>query len=263
MVFWSCAPSETEELVEIPDGDFLSALLQAGVDLNGDGSVSIPEAEKVNALRIGSKGISGLTGIEAFAQLDTLVIMRNPLGTLSLEANPELRYLDCSSCELTSLELTGLLKLSHLNCSGGAEMANRLEQLDLSLLTGLEYLDCSGNLLDQLDLSANSNLQELVCGRNYLERLDLTSCPLLTRVICNNNLITSLEATSNYSLDTLISCGNQLPELDLSNNEALLLIGIDNMPTLEEVLVWTLPFPPPGVKILDEFSPNVVFTASP
>jgi len=55
----------------------------------------------------------------------------------------------------------------------------------------------------------------------------------------------------------MISCGNLLTELDISNNTQLVRIGFDNMPMLHEVCVWTLPFPPPGVELLMDYSLNV------
>ena len=62
------------------------------------------------------------------------------------------------------------------------------------------------------------------------------------------------------ALSTMICCGNRLTSLDISKHTALRMIGYDNMPLLTEVCVWTLSFPPPGVSVLREFSPNLVYT---
>jgi len=40
----------------------------------------------------------------------------------------------------------------------------------------------------------------------------------------------------------------------------LIILDISYMPTLYEVCVWEKPFPPPGVLVLAESSPNVLFT---
>ena len=61
------------------------------------------------------------------------------------------------------------------------------------------------------------------------------------------------------NLESLFTCGNMLTTLDISTNNRLTRIGIDNMPILEEVCVWTLPFPPAGVSVIAGFSPNVVY----
>jgi len=61
--------------------------------------------------------------------------------------------------------------------------------------------------------------------------------------------------------------GNKLTSLDISNNIKLgtfvlveICLEIKNMPTLEEVCVWTMPFPPEGAEIDTTGSPNVYFT---
>jgi hypothetical protein len=45
----------------------------------------------------------------------------------------------------------------------------------------------------------------------------------------------------------------------VSNNNSLKGLSIDEMPTLFEVCVWVLPFPPEGVEIDTTGSPNVCF----
>ena len=67
------------QFVTIPDAAFLSALIEAGVDTNGDGLISTEEAELITYLAIagnwdeGKRGeIKNLKGIEAFVNLDTL-----------------------------------------------------------------------------------------------------------------------------------------------------------------------------------------------
>ena len=57
----------------------------------------------------------------------------------------------------------------------------------------------------------------------------------------------------------MTSCGNLLRGLDISAHTKLTLIGVDNMPGLDTVWVWTLPFPPEGVRVLMGYSPNIRF----
>ena len=65
-------------------------------------------------------------------------------------------------------------------------------------------------------------------------------------------------------------CGyNQLTSLDISNNTSLGIeessiceLSIVNMPTLEEVCVWTTTFPPEDFKLCADGSPNVYFTTA-
>ena len=210
-----CENSIPEAKVHIPDGAFLDALIASGVDQNGDSLISHPEAEDTEAVRLPPSGISDLTGLEAFINLDSLTITLNPLKGIDLSSNTALRYLEITSSELTSL-----------------------------------------------DLSDNRLLEVLICGRNSLTELDLSNNQAMHTMVCNNNLLTSLDLSPIRSLSKMISCGNQLTGLDISMHSALILIGVDNMPMLTEVCVWTLPFPPVGVTVLQGFSPNITYTGT-
>jgi len=210
---FQCDESSQEILVFIPDRSFLNELISAGIDANEDGQISYSEAEVTRSIVLPPSGISDLTGLEAFVNLDSLTITLNPLNSIDLSATTSLKCLSCNSCELTALDVSGNLALEHL-----------------------------------------------ICGRNLLEEIDVGHNRSLVTLICNNNLFTELNISVNTALEKMISCGNRLTSLDISNNTALQIIGFDNMPMLTEVCVWTLPFPPPGVTTLQEFSPNVKFT---
>jgi hypothetical protein len=209
-LFAGCDESIQEEIIDIPNSAFLYDLIANGVDKNGDGQISFPEAEATETLLIPPSGIIDLTGLKAFINLDSLTITLNPLSGIDLSGNSALRYLKCISCELTSLDL-------------------------------------SNNLL----------LEEVICSRNLLTELDISLNKSLVKLFCKNNLLTSLDLSANTGLTTMVSCGNQLTRLDISKHTALTLIGVDNMPMLTEVCVWTLPFPPEGVTVLQGFSPNI------
>jgi len=168
--------------VNIADDSFLAALIEKGVDTDGDGKISPEEAEVIISLDVSEKSISDLTGIEAFINLDTL---------------------DCSFNQLTSL--------------------------DVSKIIYLKYLKCNNNKLYTLDVSNNTNLTDLNCSNNYW--------------------LTSLDISNNSKLGPgegyFIGC----------------YLGINNMPGLEKVCVWTMPFPPEGLTLCAfDGSPNVYFT---
>ena len=211
----ACDKSTVEVMVEIPDQAFLGALFARGVDHNGDGQISQPEAEATLSLAIPPSGIQDLTGLEAFVHLDSFSITLNPITALDISALGSLSYLECTSCELA-----------------------------------------------ELDLSRNSTLETVICRRNSLEQLDLSNNASLTKLVCNNNLFTTLDLSANTALTFMISCGNQLTSLDISHLTGLTKVGYDNMPMLLEVCVWTLPFPPAGVFVLRDYSPNLVYTTA-
>jgi len=155
-------------------------------------------------------------------------------------------------------DLTGLEAFIHLESF--SITLNPLASLDISKNLSLSHLECTSCELTQLDVSRNTALETLICGRNSLEELDLSQNVALSKLVCNNNLFTSLDLSANTGLTLMISCGNQLTSLDISMLTSLTKVGYDNMPMLDEVCVWSLPFPPPGLVVLSEFSPNLIYT---
>ena len=132
-----CRKEIEPNIVNIPDDNFLNALIELGVDTNGDGIISPAEAEVVTNLNIGGDSIANMTGIEAFTNLD---------------------------------------------------------------------------------VSENKALKKLRCIENFLT------------------------------------------SLDVSKNTALSILLLNDMPSLNKVCVWEMPFPPAGVTVDSTGSPNVYFT---
>ena len=117
----ACEKTAPETLVEIPDKGFLEALISSGVDKNGDGLISYKEAESTEALIIPPSGIIDLTGLESFINLDSFSITLNPLSGINLSANTSLKYLECTSCELNSLDIGNNLQLEELICGRNSQ----------------------------------------------------------------------------------------------------------------------------------------------
>ena len=88
-----CSQTSQEEIVSIPDQGFLKALVDLGVDKNGDGLISYPEAKATISIRLSPSSISDLSGLEAFINLDSLMIHMNPISSLDLSSNLSLKYL--------------------------------------------------------------------------------------------------------------------------------------------------------------------------
>lgn len=69
----------------------------------------------------------------------------------------------------------------------------------------------------------------------------------------------SLDVSGKPYLKTL-SCFYTRPSiLDISNNHAMKFLDIVEMSGLSKVCVWKMPFPPGGVQVDTEGSPNVYF----
>ena len=215
--------------VDIPDQNFLDALIEEGVDTNRNGLISYAEAKLVTTIYLdpdsasSSKGsIRSLEGIEAFVNLDTLHFCFNQVSQLDVSNNSELRVLICWN----------------------SDENDQLESLNVSNNKKLEHISIPGNKLTELNVS---------------------NCPSLNKLLLWYNQITDLDISRNTNLLWLGLDGNLLSRLDVSNNIKLgttinPALGLSEMPTLTEVCVWTTPFPPSGMEVDTAGSPNVYFT---
>ena len=219
--------------VEIPDTAFLYALIDEGVDTNGDSLISYAEAEAINSLDISTETdtlsppgtgsreipvgkIKSLLGIEAFANLDTLICSGNNIDSLDLSNNNGLLYINC--------RLNGYV-------ANFFEDAGGIQSLNISNCESLTYLNCSNNKLILLDVSNNTALRELYCNYNKklnsidaggIQSLNLSFCKTLTHLDCAYNRLTSLDVSGVTALETLDCWNNQLTSLDVSTNTALI-----------------------------------------
>jgi Leucine-rich repeat (LRR) protein len=121
--------------VSITDDAFLNALIEEGVDTNGDGIISLAEAEAVISLDVYRENISDLTGIELFVNLEALFCSRNQLTSLNVSNNTALTRLWCGWNQLTSLDVSNNTALTDLFCGN-----NQLTSLDISNNMQLHFL---------------------------------------------------------------------------------------------------------------------------
>lgn len=145
-------------------------------------------------------------------------------------------YLDCSSNQLTNLDLKLYSSLTYLACSDNqlislpdlskdtllTVLACAMNQLIVlpELPIHLEHLNCFINNLTSLpDLSKNCYLTDLNCWDNHLSTFPGLPSSLVS-IDCGNNELTSLQEISEcYELSMLRCSGNNLTSLaDLSMN---------------------------------------------
>ena len=141
-----CEKDEPNPKVTIPNYNFLNALIELGIDTNGDGIISHAEAELILSLDVSEESISDMTGIEAFVNLS---------------------FLNCGGSQLISLDVSNNTALERLFC-----FSNQLTSLDVSNNTALYWLSCTDNQLTTLDVSNNT----------ALSWLHLTNMPSLYKV---------------------------------------------------------------------------------
>ena len=147
-----------DDPVNIPDTAFFNALINRGVDTDGDGLISFSEAGTVTVLLVGYSEIVDMTGIEAFINLEYLWCGFNNIKDLDLSHNPKLRYLSChdrmGSCSCWPPSIGG--ELIHLDISNNPLLDtldvsyNPLTTLNLCNNAGIRYLNIEGNPLDTI-----------------------------------------------------------------------------------------------------------------
>ncbi len=170
--------AESSPFVEIPDTAFLHALIDEGVDTDGDSLISYVEAEAVTSLYVNhhwppfNGGITSLEGIQAFINLDTLTCFNQSLTSLDLSKNTALKFLWCEANPLTSLDLSNNTALRAVDCSH-----NQLTSLDVSNCIELEILYCVDSQLPYLNVEGNTRLSSLTCRMNNLTYLNISNNP--------------------------------------------------------------------------------------
>lgn len=234
---------------------------------NSDGTVTLTEANR-NAMEnvwgsliiTNNQNLKDMSGIEYFTNVSTLYCFGNKnLTSLDVSGMSSLTTLDCNSCALTSLNVSGLTMLTTLECYDNATLTsldasglssletlrcnncaltslnvsglskltrldcfyNKLASLDVSDLSSLETLQCRYNKLTSLDVSNLTNLQKLQCSNNKLTSLDVSALSSLTQLYCSNNFLTSLDVSTLSSLATLFCNVNKLSRLDITSNALL------------------------------------------
>lgn len=89
-----------------------------------------------------------------------------------------------------------------------------------------------------------------IADDNYLKSLDVSNNRHLWALWCQRNQLTNIDISGLNNLLEWFTCsGNQLISLNISNNKVLRHLTLENMP-----------FPPKGLEISTEGSPNLYFT---
>jgi hypothetical protein len=189
----SCA-----SIVYIPDTIFKAYLVNAlSINKNGDTEIQLSEAFSFGgAIDVFNLGISDLTGIETFKNLDDLDIWNNQLTTLNLRGNRRLRILNCQS--------------------------NQLSSLDLSKNTNLVGLVLTDNPISSIDLSKNIKLTQLYAGFTDLTSLDISKNVAIGLFKCQDAMLTSLNLKNGNNTSFSI------PDFTIRNNPNLACIEVDD-----------------------------------
>jgi uncharacterized repeat protein (TIGR03803 family) len=138
-----------------PDTSLAGALnVIAGLDLNGDFSISLAEAAAfIGTLDLSGTGITDPTGLEAFTGISELNLNNNNITDLTSLINSGVIVIASKTTGNKAYKIRNFNGLSSLNINH-----NQLTSLDVSTLTSLVNLDVSYNNLTDLNIKNGNNL---------------------------------------------------------------------------------------------------------
>lgn len=142
---WLLGRAGSFSLDVIPDEAFRSYLGET-VDTDGDGRISEEESELVTQMGtadggdakgngLAGLGISDLTGIEHFVNLDTIVCSNNSISKIDLSHNTKLETIVCNN--------------------------SQIEELVLPQTDTLQNVQATGNFITEVDISGNGGLADI------------------------------------------------------------------------------------------------------
>ena len=230
-----------------PDDNFREIVSSASknIDRNQDGYLSSFELGHVYELDVSCRGIKDLTGIEHFTKLKYLECHTNELTSLDLSKNTALIQLRCGANNLSSLDFSNSTELQEVECGNNPNLTSLnvsnntklrwldcyscdIQSLDLSKNTELRRLSCGQNALSSLDLSKNTKLEGVSCYENGMKTLNVSNCKLITGLHCDNNDLTTLDLSDCTELTELDCYDNGIESLNLSKNTKLGTLNIYN-----------------------------------
>src|SRR5690606_28864100 len=147
----------------IADPFFEQELIYQNIDSDGviNGQVLTSDIETVTELIMeDGYGIEDLTGIQDFTNLEKLVILYSELTELDVSQNLQLKILDCSSNNLTTLDVFSNTLLEELHIGNyGIDVGpfNMIQEIDLSHNPNIKILDAFDLYIKKINLKNGNN----------------------------------------------------------------------------------------------------------
>ncbi len=128
---------------------------------------------------------------------------------------PNLQYLECKSCGLSSLNLSDVPKLKRLDCSD-----NPLGSLDIAQCPELVRLKTTQCAIGRLEVERCPKLVSIACEDNAISfPLDVSALTALEELTCQNNRITGQLRFGSSRLREVNCSGNKITYLNLGNSQ--------------------------------------------
>ncbi len=160
----------------IPDSRFERALIDLGIDSDNtiNGQVLTADVAQVISLNLSPASLTNypypaatiydgmihdLSGLEAFVNLENLVLNVTMVENLDLSSLPNLRYLDCVDSMLIAIDVSNnpLLEYINVKSEGDVSPFNQISDLDLSNNPNINNVNASG--VSKINLNNNNNSQ--------------------------------------------------------------------------------------------------------
>ncbi len=214
--------------VEFEDAEFERYCLEH-FDDDGDGRIIGREVRNIREMNVSELGLTSLSGIEAFENLEVLYCSDNELSSLDLRQNKKLKDLNCRNNPLISLDVSGFTSLQSLAC--------HTTSLNASGCTSLQDLSFNTLSVVNINLSGCTNLKmDFLNGASFmngkLETLDVSDCPGVQNMIIFSKVpqLTSFDVSGCTNLQSLYTDGGNLTTLDVSGCTSLQTLNCRNHP---------------------------------
>jgi Leucine-rich repeat (LRR) protein len=217
-----------EGLIAFGDENALQELIMQGVDLNGDGAITVEEAAAADSIEFTYLPIHSLEGLEHFVNLIAFRGYDLRMDEIDWTGYPRLERFHVSG-EMHSLALRDCPALDEVSVQGNNsdETQYTLTQFELENCPTLRVLHLSMVAVEHLDLSNQTQLVEISSDGILANRhINLRDCLALERVHLNGlKAIESVDVRGCVNLRQLDIWNGYLTQIDLS--DCLQLEGLD------------------------------------
>jgi len=184
--------------INIPDSQFKNKILNSTqfvsiatnssgsyirVDANQDGEIQQSEANAVYSLNVSNAGITDVTGIRSFTNINSFSATGNQISAADFSGLIFLRNLSLDHNLITS----NSLNLSDLHLNGLGLSYNLITSISQSGLNYVNFLSLQNNQITDLDLFNVLGVWSLNCSNNLITSLDLSGLRVLSTIDCSNN----------------------------------------------------------------------------
>ncbi|PID87960.1 MAG: hypothetical protein CSB06_02530 [Bacteroidia bacterium] len=140
------------------------------------------------------------------------------LTGVDVSNNKSLEYINCSRCEIGSLNFEKNIALKYIDCG-----ETKITKLNVSNNINLRYLKCNNIEISKLEIGKNTKLDTLMCYNTKISSLDISKNTLLTFLDCRfSDNLKDLDITKNQALEELkYGFSPKLGYLDLNSNPNL------------------------------------------